>query len=256
MSTLLAHNIGVTLGRRAVVAGVDIAVHGGELVGLVGPNGAGKTSLLRALAGLLPCSGTMALDGKPLSDFSPASRARRIAYLAQGGTVHWPLSVARLVALGRLPHLEAWTRPGPADDAAIAGAMQSCNVAQLAQRSVASLSGGERARALLARALAGDPKLLLADEPVAGLDPYHQLSVMDLLRERAAQGCGVVIVLHDLALALRYCDRVYLLAEGRVLAAGTPREALSPEGLARAYGVRASLAEIAGHPALTMERLH
>jgi iron complex transport system ATP-binding protein len=204
---------------------------------------------------LLPAQGDLTLDGTALAALAPAARARRIGYLAQGGQVHWPLSVARLVALGRLPHLGPWTRPRPADAAAIDAALAEADVAHLASRSVASLSGGERARALLARVLAGEPDVLLADEPVAGLDPYHQLRVMDLLSARAARGCAVVVVLHDLALALRYCQRVTLLVEGRVLAAGPPRAALSPAVLAEAYGVRATIADIAGQPHLALERL-
>ncbi len=255
MTALVAEHLTVELGRRRVLDDVGFAVAPGELVGLVGPNGAGKTTLLRALAGLVtPAAGTVRLNGDDLHALKPRRRARRLAYLAQDRLVHWPLPVERLVALGRAPHLAPWTRPTPADADAIERAMDACSVADLRARTMASLSGGERARALLARALAADPAILLADEPVAGLDPYFQLQMMDLFAARAAAGLAVVVVLHDLALALRYCHRVCLLHHGRVVASGPPGDALTAERLAAVYGVAATFGAVAGHQMIALDR--
>lgn len=226
---------------------IDIRVRAGEMLALIGPNGAGKSSLLRVLAGLkAPDAGRVCLDGSPLDAIPARDRARRIGYLAQGAECHWPLTVGRLVALGRLPHLGPWQRPGAADVAAIEHALTACDVAYLADRPVTDLSGGERARVLLARVLASDPEILLADEPVAGLDPYHQLRVMKLLRRRTSAGTGIAVVLHDLTLAARFCDRIVLLHGGRVLADGDPAAVLGPELLERVYGVTVTHIEING----------
>ncbi|WP_119677598.1 ABC transporter ATP-binding protein [Indioceanicola profundi] len=239
--------IGVThgYGSRTVLAGVELRIGPGELVGLIGPNGAGKSSLLRCMAGLAqPRGGKVLLDGQPLDKVPANRRAQRLAYLAQGAEVHWPLTVERLVALGRLPHLGPWSRPDDADTHAIERAMELCDVASLRSRTATTLSGGERARVLLARALAAEPALLLADEPVAGLDPYHQLQVMDVLCARAAAGTGVLMVLHDLTLAARFCSRVALLHQGRVAADGPPGEVLRPGLLEEVYGVRMAAARL------------
>jgi len=243
---LRASALRASLGGREVLRGVDLQLAGGELLGLIGPNGAGKTSLLRALAGLLRIdAGEVELDGQPLGQLDDRQRARRLAYLAQGGEAHWPLTAERLVALGRLPHLAGWQRPGPADAAAVQAALRAADAWQFRARRVDSLSGGERLRVLLARALAGEPQLLLADEPVAALDPAHQIGVMGLLRERARGQRGGVVVLHDLTLAARYCDRLLLLDRGTVVAEGRPREVLTEECLAAVYGVHACI----GHSA-------
>ena len=238
-------NLSVTLGGRQVVAGISTELTGG-LIGLVGPNGAGKSSLVRAIAGLVPSEGTILIDGKralPLRE-----RARRIAYLPQGQAVFWPVTVERLVALGRLPHLAPFERPADTDHAAIERALTRTDLLDLRDRSIDELSGGERARVLLARALAVEAPLLLTDEPLAALDPAHQIEVMQLLRAEAARGAAVIAVLHDLTLAARWCDRLLLMDKGQLVADGAPREVLTAERIDAVYGVSAFIGEAEGEP--------
>lgn len=241
MVSLVAENVSVALAGREVVRGVSAHLRGGALVGILGPNGAGKSTLVRALVGLLPARGRVLLDDRPLSAMTRAEVARHIAYLPQGQALHWPLSVERLVALGRLPHLGPFSRVGETDRQAIARAMALAEVTHLAGRIATELSGGERARVLLARALAVEAPVLVADEPLASLDPEHQLHGMELLRERAREGGLVVAVLHDLGLAQRFCDRVLVLADGMLVADGAPTEVLTPALLAQVYRVRAAI---------------
>ncbi|EKE73607.1 ABC transporter ATP-binding protein [Oceanibaculum indicum] len=256
MSGLLhATGLAVSLGGRSVLSGVDVAAGPGELVGLLGPNGAGKTTLLRALSGLqAPQAGAVTLDGAPLAAMSPPVLARRLAYLASGNECQWPLVAEALVALGRLPHRTPWSRLSVEDMAAIESAMRFTGVLGLVGRPVTQLSGGELARVLLARALAGDPELLLADEPVAGLDPGHQLDVMALLARRAAGGGTVVVALHDLTLAARFCTRLILLSEGTLLAEGAAEAVLTPENLRAAYGIEATVGTLGGQVAIAVTR--
>ncbi len=249
MTLIRATDVVVRIGRAAILHGIDVDLAAGEVLGLIGANGAGKTTLLRALAGLLPLArGTIALDGRPLAHLPRRQLAQTVAYLPQGGASHWPVSVETLAMLGRLPHLGPWRGPGERDRRAVETALAACDVTQFRDRTLDTLSGGERARVLIARALASEPRVLLADEPVAGLDPGHQLDVMATLRRLAAAEAGIVVVVHDLTLAARFCDRLVLLDAGRVAAAGPPRAVLSSENLARCYGIRAQIAEVDGVP--------
>jgi iron complex transport system ATP-binding protein len=238
-------DLSVTLGGRDVVTRVSAELAGG-LIGLIGPNGAGKSTLVRAIAGLVPSQGAILIDGKPALPLR--ERARRIAYLPQGQAVFWPVTVERLVALGRLPHLAPFARPADTDHAAIERALARTDLLGLRNRPVDQLSGGERARVLLARALAVEAPLLLADEPLAALDPAHQIEVMQLLRAEAARGATVIGVLHDLTLAARWCDRLLLLDEGRLVADGAPSQVLTAERIDAVYGVSAFIGEADGEP--------
>ncbi|MDZ4737394.1 MAG: ABC transporter ATP-binding protein [Rhodospirillaceae bacterium] len=257
MSRIDAQALSVRLGRRRVIENVSLAIGDGEMVGLLGPNGAGKTTLLRCLAGLLPgYSGTVNFDGVPIGDVERNALARRLAYLPQSAECHWPISVRNLVALGRLPHRSAWGGFGPADRVAIDRAIETADLAALAERPVNELSGGERTRAMLARALATEPASILADEPIAGLDPAHRLDVMALLQRLALSGLAVLVVLHDLTLAARYCHRLILLRDGHVQASGRPADVFTPGLLADVFGVRAHMAELADGPLVVpVERL-
>ncbi len=238
MKLLQGKSVCIALGGRLVLNQIDFEIRAGEMLGLIGPNGAGKTTLLRLLAGLLsPDTGRLMLDGIAYSKLSPEARARKIAYLAQHGTAHWPMSVERIVALGRLPHLSSWQGPDRRDDKIIQQVMKQTDIAHLQQRSFSALSGGEQARVLLARALAAEPEILLVDEPVAALDPAHQLEVMSLLRSYCDQGGAVVVILHDLQLASHFCHRLQLLFNQTTLATGPVEEVLAPAYIEAAFGI-------------------
>lgn len=246
--TLRLERVAVRYGRRIAVAETTLELAAGQLVGLVGPNGAGKSSLLKAAAGLVPHAGSISWRSVPLARMGRLERARTIAYLPQSAGAHWPITAAELVALGRMPHLAFAERLGPRDAAAVAWALERCAATALADRRVDRLSGGERARVLLARALAVETPVLLVDEPIQSLDPRHQLNIMRVLRDSAERGTLVVAVLHDVALAARYCTRIVLLADGRIVGDGAPESVLSPDALARWYGVEPYVARHLGEP--------
>ena len=231
-------DLAVTLGSRHVLTGINAVFQPGKVTAILGPNGSGKTTLVKAIAGLIEIdAGSVKLGKNQINRIDPRERARKIGYLPQDAAVHWNLGVRDLVALGRLPHRSPFAGPSPEDDRAIAGAMAATDIQGFADRRVDALSGGERARVLLARVLAGEPDWLLADEPLASLDPAHQIEMLDQLRRLAGQGMGVVIVLHDLVQAARAADEVLLLNAGCVIAHGPAREALSHEPIRRAFGV-------------------
>jgi len=217
---------------------VSVDIGHGELIGLIGPNGAGKSTLLSLIAGLsTPSEGDVFIGSQPIHDINIEDRARRIGWLEQIGEIHWPLTVHRLVALGRFPHQQAWQKITEEDKQAIDNALTITDAFHLAERDVTTLSGGERARVLMARVLAAEPEILLADEPVSALDLGHQLQTMDVLRRFANKEKSCVVVLHDLSLAARYCDRLYLLNNGKVHASGSVATVLSEENISDVYGV-------------------
>ena len=244
---LILNRVGVTLGGRAVLAEVSARLEPGRITAILGPNGAGKSTLVKAMARLLPQDGAITLDDRLIASLPPETRARRIGYLPQDATVHWNMRAAEIVALGRLPHRRSPFGQSDEDRAAIAAAMAATGTRDFADRPVGTLSGGERARVLLARVLAGKPDWLLADEPLASLDPAHQIDLLDRLRAVAeSAGTGVIVVLHDLVQAARAADDVLLLHQGRVVGFGPMRDVLTPELLAATFGVRVTMVEEAG----------
>ncbi len=249
MKLLKATDISVKFEKSTILSGINFSMECGELVGLMGPNGAGKTTLLRTLSGVLPSnSKNIHFLGQGLAEISRKQLARNMAYLPQGNHSHWPISVDTLVMLGRLPHRSPWRGPSKNDHQIVAQALRVCDISQLADRAVDTLSGGERARVMLARALAVEPQLLLADEPVTGLDPGHQLDIMEKFAQLSHSGMGIVIVIHDLTLAARYCHRLLLLSEHKIIAQGKPSEVLSAENLARCFEIRAHIGSTQGSP--------
>lgn len=232
MSLLSVQNLSVTLRDRPVLQDVSFDIKPGEFMGLLGPNGTGKTSLMRAALGLLPATGHSSL-----AEMNASERARAVSWMPQSREIAWPIPVEKLVALGRLPHLPQGLRLPAADQALIDQAISRMGLERFRQRAASRLSGGEQARALIARALAQDTPLLMADEPAAGLDPAHQISTMEVFAALAAEGRSALVSLHDLGLAARHCTRLILLAEGGILADGPPAQVLTPDLMARAFGI-------------------
>lgn len=225
--------------HAVVLDGIDLAFQAGQVTAIVGPNGAGKTTLLRHLAGLdAPSAGEVELRGQPLASLGSAIRAWSIAYLPQAASAYWPLRARDLVALGRLPHGADLSRPLKAQDAqAVQRALERVDGMRLSERPVDTLSQGERARVMMARALSTEAAVFLADEPVASLDPAYALETMTILRAEAARNACVIVVLHDLGLAARFADRIVVLANNKVAADGPPAVALAAGVIEAAYGV-------------------
>jgi iron complex transport system ATP-binding protein len=239
---------GLSLGNR--LTGIDADMRLGAVTAICGPNGAGKSTLLACLAGLIrPDAGCATIHGEDVMVMAPRTRARAIGYLPQAPEIAWDLSVETLVMLGRLP----W-RGGPASEAteAVEQAIVAMDLGSLRYRPVSKLSGGERARALMARVLAGKPHWLLADEPLANLDLAHAASLVARFRETARAGAGVVLVLHDLATAMNHADHVLVLDKGALVQAGPPQAALSEDVIASVWGVKAHWLGEAGTRALSL----
>ncbi|WP_456286563.1 ABC transporter ATP-binding protein [Microbacterium sp. JZ70] len=242
MSALRAESVGVRRDGRRLLDNVRIAIAPGEIHGIIGPNGAGKSTLLRALAGTIAVTdGAVRADEEDLAWMSARRRARFRALLPQDTGSGDDLTVRDLVQMGRYAHRAPWGAAHPEDHRATEAALERTGIAELASRPVATLSGGQRRLAFLAKALAQDPRVLLLDEPLAGLDPRHQLDALAVVRALADDGVGVGLVLHDLELASRVCTRLTLVADGCVVATGAPAEVLAPELIADVYGVRADV---------------
>lgn len=238
MNLLEVKDLSVSLDGIHAIEDVSFSLEKGEIVGLVGPNGAGKTTLLKVLAGILrPQKGDAWISKERIRSIASRHLARKLGYLPQEWEIHWPMTVERVVALGRIPYLMPWEDLDQGDEKVIEEAMQATDIFHLKGRRVDHLAGGEKALVMIARLLAGKPEILLADEPVQGLDPSHALQIMELLRRIAGEGRGVLVVLHDLALASRFCHRILLLHQGRIMAAGTADKVLVPENLEKSYHI-------------------
>jgi len=251
---LVARNVTVFRGRRRTVDDASVTLNAGELIVLVGPNGAGKTTLARALAGLIACDGDIRFDEQSLLSMEARARARAISYLPQGHEFHWPMSVDNIVALGREPHADPFSRTSDADRVAVRQAMVATSIEHLASRTVTTLSGGEQARVAIARALTTNAAALITDEPTASLDERHQLIIMGLLRRIAEQGGAVLAIIHDLTLAMRFADRVVVMNEGRIVANDKPAMALTPARIADIFGISVNRVETPDGPLLIPSR--
>ncbi len=241
---LACDTLTLSRGGELVVNRVTSRFEAGHITAVVGPNGAGKSSLLQGLAGLIePAHGNVMLGDQDIASILPATRAKHIGYLPQNAEIAWDVSVRNLIALGRHPH----------GDAAVAPVEAAINVMQLERlrdTPATRLSGGERARVLLARVLAGTPNWILADEPLAALDLAHQVTLIDHFKTCAKEGAGVVIVLHDLALAMNHADRVVVMHKGRMITRGAPRNALASDVIEKAWGVKTRWIGVPGQRAL------
>lgn len=236
---LLLENLDSAYGKQPLVSNVNAHIDAGEFIGLVGPNGAGKTCLLKTIAGLLPpVGGNIALAGKLMPQIPAKERAKHIAYLAQNRAMAWSLSVRELVSLGRAPFRSSLGRFNEADEKAIDDAMQTAQCWNLRKRRFDKLSGGEQMRVHLARALAVEAPILLADEPTTALDPYYQISVLNALRAYAENGRTVLASLHDLTLAKQFCTRIWVIDDGKLIADTTPDKAFSKSMLAQVFDIR------------------
>ena len=239
---LRVRDVRVVLGARVVLDGVDAVLKPGRITAILGPNGAGKTTFLKVLAALIvPETGRVELDGRSIAALPPRERARLIGYLPQDARAHWSMTVREVVALGRVPHRSPFAALGDDDRKAIENVMEATETARFSDRPIDTLSGGERARVLLARALAGEPSWLLADEPLASLDPAHQYDMLDRLRSVATAGRGVAIVMHDLLLAGRIADDIILLKDGVIVSAGSAAAVLTQATLRAVFDIHVAV---------------
>lgn len=237
--SLVVEQLSAAYGKTPVIKGIGFKVESGELIGLIGPNGSGKSALLKTLAGLIkPVSGQVLWQDENVHTMTARARAKTISWLDQNREVGWNLSVREVVALGRAPWRGALGRLSRADEAAIEQALELAQCQDLHARGFSELSGGEQARVLLARALAVDAGLILADEPVAALDPAYQLMGLQILQAQARRGKTVIVSLHNLALARQFCSRLLVMDKGQLVAGGPGKTALSDDILESVFGIR------------------
>lgn len=238
MSLLTLENLTARRGPCPVIEDITLSIGPGECVGLIGPNGAGKTTLMRAALGLMPATGRSSL-----ATMDRTARARAAAWLPQNREIAWPVSVQHLVTLGRAPHLAPGQQPGAPDHAAVDRALAAMGLQDFRHRIATRLSGGEQSRVLIARALAQETPLIMADEPAAGLDPANQIALMSVFAGLARDGRAVLTAMHDLGLAARHCTRLVVLHRGRLVADGPPKQVLTPALLAQVFAITAHFAE-------------
>lgn len=237
--SLAVSDINVTVSGKRILKDVSVNFPAGKVIGLLGPNGAGKSTFMRVLVGLQMIeSGKVTLNGHPLQTIPRLELAKKITYLPQTGECHWPMTVERVVMLGRHPHVDTHHLDN-VNMSAVEQAIKEVDIEHLIGRSVNELSGGERARVMLARALATQSDILLADEPIVSLDPRHQIEVMALLHSLAEKGKTIIVVLHELHLAMRYCDSLVLMNQGFKVSEGTPKEVLTSNNLEVVYDIGA-----------------
>ncbi|MEO5806512.1 ABC transporter ATP-binding protein [Devosia sp.] len=258
MSGLVVGNATVKAGDRTILNRVSLTAPKGGVTGLIGPNGAGKSTLIAAMLGLRRLSsGTIAFNGTNLPGMVPGERAKLCAYVEQSATTAERLTVRDVVALGRVPFQTAWqTMPSGHDALLVQAALEAIGLSAFATRLYHTLSGGEQQRVQIARALTQEPQLLLLDEPTSHLDIQAQLLVLDLLRRRAEAGCTIVLAMHDLNLAARFCDHLVVMQAGAVVAQGSPDAILQPDLLRQVYGVAATIVRLPGsaHPIVVYDR--
>ncbi|NKD55882.1 MULTISPECIES: ABC transporter ATP-binding protein [unclassified Haematospirillum] len=250
MTSLLACSVLVTPGHTVRIQAERFEAPKGALTGLIGPNGAGKSTLLKAIAGIVPARGVFTLEDMLLPAPETRARARLVGYLPQGHILHWSLNVRQVVELGRLPWAGRW-RSGKTDCKAVDRAMERVGIQGLGKRDATTLSGGEKAKVMLARVLATETPVILADEPTANLDPAHQIAVCELLADLARrENRSVTIVLHDLCLAARFCDHIAIMDKGCLGLSGPPEDALVPSVIDPVYGVSFTNIKIGTFPVI------
>ncbi len=248
--TFSINQLSVSRDQKQVLDQITLNFEQPQLVGLIGPNGAGKSTLMQALTGLLPFSGHIELEDRALADYHATERAQKLAFLPQDRTVHWALSCQAIVMLGRMPYRSSFSQPSAQDKAIVRDAMLQMDVLTFAERPFDRLSGGEQARVLIARLLAQEPNIILADEPVNGLDPAHQIALMHAFRGQVRLGRTVLVTLHELALASHWCDRIIMLDQGRVVADGSTHQVMTVDNIRQVYGVESTIVSASGRQLL------
>ena len=241
MSTLIqANNLSWQINHSSILNDISLELRSGEMLGIIGPNGAGKTTLLKLLARISePFTGKLTFLDKPYQEIELHSFAKQIAYLEQNAPVNWPLLVEKVIELGRSPYQNSYKKLSEEDDASIKKAIQATGIERLLGRTITSLSQGEKMLVALCRVFSSEPKVILADEPIAALDPYHQLLIMELLQQqtRVDKNHAAIVVLHDLSHAARFCDRLLLMHEGKIVSSGPSEEVLSSNNLREFYKI-------------------